>query len=115
MPIVWGDIVFDKPTFFSGATAYIRILDVSLADAPSGVVVESILPDLTQSEESAHPIAFSIACPQLDYRRSYALEVHIDVDGDGDVTIGDFISMESYPVMPSIPDVHIDVKVRRIQ
>ena len=39
--------------------------------------------------------------------------VHVDVDGDGRVSEGDFITMASYPV-PAGGDAHVSVEVRKV-
>jgi hypothetical protein len=44
---------------------------------------------------------------------STTIWVHVDVDGDGRVSEGDFITMASYPV-PAGAEVHLAVEVRKV-
>jgi hypothetical protein len=44
---------------------------------------------------------------------SCTIWVHVDVDGDGRVSAGDFITMASYPV-PLQDEVHLAVEVRKV-
>jgi uncharacterized protein (DUF2141 family) len=51
----------------------------------------------------------------INIRARYAVSVHIDVDGNGKINSGDFINMESYPVLTyGYPD-NILVYVRQIK
>jgi uncharacterized lipoprotein YbaY len=114
MATISGKIVFEPTDSFSGATAYIRILDVSILDAPSNVVAESVLRGLTLQKERSAAVEYSIDCPPLNPNRSYTIEVHIDVSGTRNVTIGDYITMESYPVSPENPQKSINIKVNKV-
>jgi hypothetical protein len=44
----------------------------------------------------------------------YAISVHVDIDGDGEIGIGDYISMERYPVLTYGYPNHVTVRVKRI-
>jgi uncharacterized lipoprotein YbaY len=114
MPVIRGEIVFERPAGFQGATVYIRLLDVSRADALSTVVAESILPEVNLSMQSANTIPFAITSPPLNPQRSYAVEVHVDVSGSGGVRSGDFLSMESNPVSTMTADTKMVVRVTRV-
>ena len=51
----------------------------------------------------------------VDLRRSYSIRVHIDVDNNGKINSGDFITMESYPVITyGYPKDNISVHVRKV-
>ena len=52
----------------------------------------------------------------VDFRRRlYAVSVHIDVDNNGKINSGDFISMESYPVITDrYPKDNVIVHVRQV-
>jgi hypothetical protein len=51
----------------------------------------------------------------IDSRRLYAVSVHIDVDNNGKINSGDFISMESYPVITDrYPKDNVIVHVRQV-
>jgi uncharacterized lipoprotein YbaY len=115
MPTIWGDIQFGEPApSLSGATVRVRILDVSLADGPSAVVAESILPRPASGAGAQTNMPYSISCPELAENRSYSVWVHVDHSGDSNVSSGDFITMQSYPVSSTDTKPHIDVRVERV-
>jgi hypothetical protein len=92
------------------ATVYVQIVGVSLADAPSIVVAEKVIPDFQIDIDGPAEIRFSISTSNLNRRANYALIAHIDVNGSGEITQGDYLTMENFPVSPVgsrvwIPDV----------
>jgi uncharacterized lipoprotein YbaY len=114
MLLVEGTIIFDgdgEPP--AGATVYVRLEDVSRADAPATVVAEQVI-------REAHPgaqaggLAFTLHGSPLDPRRRYGVRVHVDVDGDGAVGAGDYVSTTSYAVRADRVPVRLSVAVRRI-
>jgi len=68
------------------ATVYVQIVDVSLADAPSIVVAEKVIPDFQIDIDGPAEIRFSISTSNLNRRANYALITHIDVNGSGEIT-----------------------------
>ena len=110
-----GEIVFAEATSsFSKATLYVRLEDVSLADAPSRVVAQEVVPNVSLEMSNPRPVPFSIQVPGLDRRTTYNLAVHVDVDNDGSVTSGDYITMESVPVPTSPLPARVNIRVRRV-
>lgn len=97
--VVEGEIRFPPgaPTFV-GATVRVRLLDVTRADAPSRTVAELTIPHVSHSG-GPRGIAFALAAKGVDPRAHYIVQVHVDVNGDGRVSRGDFITTESYPVL----------------
>jgi uncharacterized lipoprotein YbaY len=75
-----------------GKPLRIEIRDTSLADAPA-VLVQRV--DCTV-EKTATSIPMTLAVERLP--SGSTLWVHVDVDEDGRVSEGDFITMESYPL-----------------
>ena len=95
------------------AELIVRVLDVSGVDGPSETVVEQVGPDpvLTPGQ----PVAFRLELPAgLDPRRSYILWVHADVDGSGDVTVGDRLTTVSYPVTVDRPQPPLAVELTEV-
>ncbi len=97
------------------ATVYVRLEDVSLADAPSKVIAEELIPNISIEAEGQPSVPFSIRTPGLDERTVYTLTVHVDVGGSGEITLGDYITMESYPVSPTESFSHMQVQVRQVK
>ena len=114
-PLVSGEILFsENASSFSGATVYVRLEDVSNADAPSKVIAEQILRDISYKAQSKTPLAFSIHGRSVNAKASYAVRVHVDTDADGEVSLGDYISMESYPVLTFTHPNKVSVRVHKV-
>ena len=115
-PPVRGEVRFEAGAPpFGGATAYVRLEDVTAADAPAVVVAEEVLRDVAFDPEADDNVTFVLEGGAPDPRASYSVRVHVDLDGDGEVSRGDFISTESYPVLTyGYPD-RVSVTVRRVE
>lgn len=97
--VVRGIIIFDehlKP--FSGATVHIRLEDVSLQDASSKLIAERIIRNVSH-DNIDHQIEFVIYGDIVDIQATYSIRVHCDVDNDGRISKGDFVTVQSYPVL----------------
>jgi uncharacterized lipoprotein YbaY len=98
---VEGEIVFREIISpFSGVTGYIFLEDISRADAPSREIARTVISGLSQDRDHPCPVPFSIVHPPLGKYERYIISVLIDVDGDGRISHGDYITMESFPVVP---------------
>jgi hypothetical protein len=72
-----------------------------------------VLPGIALSPAAA-PIAFAVSVPPPGPGDRYAVRVLIDLDGDGRVGRGDFVSTQSHPVLaPGAPDPVV-VPVQRV-
>lgn len=115
MQVAAGTIVFDADIEpFAGATVYVRLEEVTRADAPSRVIAETILRDVQVGGQGARELEFTIDMPMLDPRERYVLRVHVDVDGDGRIGVGDYVSTGSYPVVPGAGASARSIQVKRV-
>ena len=96
-------------TPFGKATAYVSLLDVSRQDAPSRSVAKQVIKCVKKGKE----IKFSLRGAIDDPTGMYVVSVHIDVDGDGEVSIGDYITTGYYQVAAE-GDSDIDVRVQKV-
>ncbi|WP_167880979.1 YbaY family lipoprotein [Methanococcoides sp. AM1] len=112
---VQGMVIFDEPVeSFSNATIYLKVEDVSLQDVASVVISEDTIDDVSMDAGNIEPLLYMINHPDLDERMTYSLSVHVDVDGDGRLSNGDYYSTWHNPV-PTDPGVHdLDVHVELI-
>lgn len=90
-----------------GTPLTVQIRDTSLADAAAIVLHRT---DMTVSDASA-PLSLEIVVD--DVPRGATVWVHADVDGDGLVSPGDYITMESYPADAG-GDGAIVIRLRRV-
>jgi uncharacterized lipoprotein YbaY len=111
-----GEITFAKTgTSFSGATAYIKLEDVSQADTGSIIVAQQVIGDISHQQGQEEKIQVSLQGQILNERASYIVSVHVDVDGDGQISKGDYINMESYPVLTFGFPNQISVYVQQVK
>jgi uncharacterized lipoprotein YbaY len=111
---VTGRITFEAHAVpFTGATAYVSLLDVSRQDAPSKTIVKHTIPNVNY--EVGKKIEFSLTGTINDMRGTYIVDVHVDVDGDGRVSIGDYITMGYYTISPQEKQIDVgEVLVKRV-
>jgi uncharacterized lipoprotein YbaY len=110
--IIEGEIVFEQlASSFSGATARVRLEDISFADASSRIVAEIILRNVYINIDDPQPLHFSMSIPALEERLMYSLAVLVDIDGDNEISLGDYISKESYPVKENFPSQYFRIRV----
>jgi uncharacterized lipoprotein YbaY len=113
-PLVKGIIVFEdniKP--FTGATIYIRLLDVSLQDAPSKLIAEQVIKNASYSNDQK--IEFAIYGNITNNYARHSINIHVDTDNNGKISKGDFITMQSYPVITFNYPNNIEVNVKEIK
>jgi uncharacterized lipoprotein YbaY len=113
MLLAKGTIIFDDDEPSAGAIVYVRLEDVSRADAPATVVAEQVIREARPGPQ-AGGLEFTLHGGPLDPQRRYSVRVHVDMDGDGAVGAGDYVSTTSHPVWADRVPVRLSVAVRRI-
>jgi uncharacterized lipoprotein YbaY len=113
-PLVRGDITFgeDAPRF-QDATAYVRLEDVSVADASSRLIAEQIVRGVSNPPRGGR-VPFAVAAEPVDERVRYNVRVLVDLDGDGETSPGDLVTVRSYPVLSQGHPAAVSVRVRRV-
>ena len=114
---VRGEIVFDEDArSFDGATAYVRLEAVSRADAPATVGSQQVIHRVAHRRGDTSAVTFALPAPEeVDEGAGYSVRVHVDLDGDRRVSRGDFISMESHPVLTFGRPDRVTVRVREVK
>ena len=93
----------------------VQVEDVSRMDAPSTVVAEQRLEDVDLEASVELPFEVEVPAGLVDRHHRYAMRVHVDVTGSGDVTKGDYVSTASYEVLrESDVDDDVCITVRRV-
>jgi len=95
-------------------TIYVRVEEVGRLDAPASRVAEVVLRGVNVFPGSP-PIPFTISELFPDPSRRYVVRVHADVDGDGKVSRGDYVSVQSYPVLHTVEADRVDIVVREVR
>ncbi len=115
-PLVSGSISFDEDApAFSGATIYVRLEDVSYADASAKLVAEQIMRNVSRRAGGGEELEFKLHGRIADERASYSVRVHVDVDGDGEVSLHDHITTQSYPVLTQGHPRKLSVRVHEVK
>jgi uncharacterized lipoprotein YbaY len=116
-PLVEGEILLGpSERSFTGATVYVRLQDVSYADAPSSVVAEQVISDVSYEAGTDHTLRFALYGDgdAPDDKGRYVVTVHVDLQGQGQINRGDYLSMESYPVLTHGNPNQLLVRVREV-
>ena len=114
-PLLTGNVIVEGGRGFSGAQMRIMVEDVSRLNAASISIAEKIIDGVSYDPTDGASLAFSLHGEVPDDRANYAVRVHIDVDRDGRVSRGDYITMESYPVLTQGHPERVTVRVREVQ
>lgn len=97
MRTVKGHIVLPANT--PSVTAKLVIVearDVSLADAPSVVVAEQRLDDVSLRPNGQ--IGFELLVPEVESNRTLSLRVHVSSDGSGFAKSGDLLTTANFTI-----------------
>lgn len=114
-PLVHCVVVLDKATpSFSAATLLVRVDDVSRADSASITVAEAWLKPLAHlsGAESVWQVSLYGALPEP--RKLYSIWAHLDIDLDGKISSGDYITTQSYPVLTFDHPREVIVQLTRV-
>jgi hypothetical protein len=93
----------------AGAPIHVEVRDTSLADAPAQTV--GAADDVVRGESGRWLDTVELNVPRLPAHST--VWAHVDVDRDGRVSRGDFITTAAYPVSPG-DEVRVAVTVRKV-
>jgi uncharacterized lipoprotein YbaY len=114
-PLVKGEILLgEAERSFTGATVHVQLEDVSYADAPSRVIAEQVIPNVSHESGTEHALRFALYGNVPDDKGRYIVTVHVDLQGQGRVSRGDYLSMESYPVLTYGNPNQISIRLREV-
>lgn len=107
---ITGDIVIGAESgAFADATAYVYLEDVSQVDASARRIGVSQVDAVAHAGSSEGRIPFVVAGPDISITQDIVVRVHISVDGDAEISSGDFVSTTHIAADPDNP---VDVPVR---
>jgi uncharacterized lipoprotein YbaY len=97
-----------------GVSVYVRVQDTAHIDAAAVTVAEQVIRGV-DIVPGATALPFSIdGIPQNQAAR-YTVRVHADVDGNGAVSRGDYVSTESYPLFQGAQIKPIRIMARMVR
>ncbi|MEO5982937.1 MAG: hypothetical protein ABIQ13_11525 [Pedococcus sp.] len=91
-------------------TLRVQVVDVSRADAASPVMASWVGPSVELVSGSA--VSCSLEVPQPLNHAVYAVQAHLDLDGSGETSVGDYRTMEHVGVTPDMLGGRQRAKVR---
>ncbi len=94
---VEGTLELDPAGRIDMATAYVRVRDVSLIDAAAPIAAEHAIPAISAEPRKRLTIPFRIGF-EAGQRSAYALEAHLSLSNTPEVRVGDYLTVQSYPV-----------------
>ena len=100
----------------TGAPLRVEVRDVAYADAPAevlGAAVTEVSGTPGDASAEARPVLGTVTCEVERAPEMGIVWCHVDVDGDGRVSSGDYITIQSWPVPPGGAG-EMTVTVRRI-
>jgi uncharacterized lipoprotein YbaY len=113
--LVRGEIMLPHDlTTFTPAHVLIELEDISRADAPSQVVARLLLPPQELHGDDLIPFTLGVTASALNEQHIYSIRVHVDVSGSGQVERGDYVTVQSYPVLTRGYGDNVRVAVRRV-
>ena len=89
--------------------------DVSRQDAAALVVGKCYKQTLSPRTTTSEKIPFHIKSEISDRKSTYNIRVHVDVDRDGQVSVGDYITMESISLDYEDGREHRTIAVRKVE
>ena len=84
---------------FEHATVRVYVEDVTRADAAAVVIAQLAIPAVSHQAETETSVPFALRCAPVEPRALYVVRVHVDLQGDGQLHVGDYITTQSYPVL----------------
>ena len=98
----------------ANATVHVRVQDTSRSDAPASTVAEEVLRGVS-IVPGAQAIPFTVRGIPQNANARYSVRVHVDVDGSGAVTRGDYVSTQSHPVPASDQSAPVTIVVQPVR
>ena len=92
----------------AGARLLVHVEEASRADG-AAVVIATVSLEVPASAGERLPFSFDVELPAVGTAR-YLARVHVDTDGDGRITVGDWVSFRSHRV-PSDGPLVIPVRL----
>ena len=92
-----------------GVKVHVYVEDTSYADASARIVLHHVVPALPDDDGT---LRVELPALSLDERASYTVRVRVDVSGEGRLSAGDLITMESYP-LAAVMNVRVRPITRR--
>lgn len=113
--LVHGAIVLPPDmTPVTPSSVRVEVEDISRADMPSEVVGYQLISTGAVSGGEAIPFNIEIPASLIDPQRLYSVRAHIAMHNSGEIERGDYITMQTYPVLTRGYGNRVMIAVRRV-
>jgi hypothetical protein len=109
-----GEIVFPLDASFHDATLHIRVEDIRRADAPAIPICDLKISGVSRQPGSSTPLPFRLNCDVPGNLSQYSLRVHVSLGSSKEVSAGDYVSMQGYPLSCFEKGERVSLAVRRV-
>ena len=114
MLLVTGKVFLkEDPGIDQDVSAYVQLLDTSRADAASVKVAETVY-QVKLQDFFTNGLQFQLQVDEIDPRRRYEVNALVDLDKDGKMGKGDYISKQAYPVLTKGYPDYVEMEVSEI-
>jgi hypothetical protein len=119
MPLVTGQVKFEQdPPQFSNAVLTVKLADVSLEDTPSQVIaIHTQSVGTTDKDGLRFELSPDVDSIEINPKSTYSVSAHLSLhpnDNPTEIRHGDYLTMQSYPVLTQGNPSTIDVEVKHI-
>ncbi len=97
------------------ARLYVRLEDISYADAPAQIVAERSLRPVQLPATGVLEVTLRVPPERIVAEGRYSVRVHLDIDADETVSVGDWISVQTHPVLTGGHPASVRVTPTRVQ
>jgi uncharacterized lipoprotein YbaY len=93
----------------------VRLEDVSRQDAPSTTISEQVIRNVEISKKDLSAakfpeLEFALRTGPCDSKKMYVITAHVDVDRDGRISLGDYVTQAYYPVCGISASIKVQVR-----
>ena len=98
----------------SNVTVHVRVQETGRSDAPAVTVAEAVFRNV-KLVPGTQSMPFTVRDIPRNARARYSVRVHVDVDGSGGVSRGDYVSTQSHPVETSGEPAVVKIAVQPVR
>ena len=100
---------------FTDATVTVYLEEVSRINAPSKTIAKQVISNVQHQRGIEQRVAFALEVEIVDKQASYSIRAHVSLQGNEQIHVGDYVTVQSYPVsMSPYPDP-VSIQVQQVK
>jgi putative lipoprotein len=103
---------FEERASLPAGTLHVSVEEVTRADRAARVVASTTQP--LSPGGSPPRVPFAIDVPAVEPGARYVVRVLVDLDGDGAISPGDYVSTRAHPVLTGGAPDHLEIPVQMV-